>query len=359
MIFLSSVSGFGFGMIYLPSIVSVGYYFERKRAIATGIAVCGSGIGTFIFAPLTKFLLDQYDWKNALFILAGIVFNGCVFGALMRPLEPPKKKSDPEIPRQKNVVDRIKEEARKNRKRGFTSESSGIGTTDTTEILEKVRQAKLMREECLQENDSEICSLPSAYFEKDKGVQRQDSRTGDTKPRVQKLSFSDKGDNASLRTGSPTKTPKIVLDGHQETTEMEGGEAISQWSGASSPVHSKSPEFDKGESPSKKRISNASVEEGHKKIDKVTLSNGLQGYEIQPLIKVGNGETKESKPKLAKELLARSTASHHHLGASMRSISGRDYSRPMYKKDIFYSGSVLNINEYRYCIIENLFLRFL
>ena len=28
---LNYISGFGFGMIYLPSIVSVGYYFERKR----------------------------------------------------------------------------------------------------------------------------------------------------------------------------------------------------------------------------------------------------------------------------------------------------------------------------------------
>ena len=37
--------------MYLPSIVIVGYYFDKKRAFATGIAVCGSGIGTFLFAP--------------------------------------------------------------------------------------------------------------------------------------------------------------------------------------------------------------------------------------------------------------------------------------------------------------------
>lgn len=45
-------------MLYLPSIVSVGYYFEKKRALATGLAVCGSGIGAFIFAPLSDFLLS-------------------------------------------------------------------------------------------------------------------------------------------------------------------------------------------------------------------------------------------------------------------------------------------------------------
>ena len=41
---LSSAGG-GLGLIYLPAIVSVTCYFEKKRSFATGIAVCGSGIG--------------------------------------------------------------------------------------------------------------------------------------------------------------------------------------------------------------------------------------------------------------------------------------------------------------------------
>lgn len=80
------IGGFGFGMMYLPAIVIVGYYFERKRALATGIAVCGSGIGMFIMAPLSDLLLDQFDWRGALLVIAGIVFNGAVCGMLMRPL---------------------------------------------------------------------------------------------------------------------------------------------------------------------------------------------------------------------------------------------------------------------------------
>jgi MCP family monocarboxylic acid transporter-like MFS transporter 14 len=31
------LGGIGMGLVYLPSIVMVGYYFEEKRAIATGI----------------------------------------------------------------------------------------------------------------------------------------------------------------------------------------------------------------------------------------------------------------------------------------------------------------------------------
>ncbi len=44
-------AGFGFGLIYLPSVIVVSYYFQRRRALATGIAVCGAGVGCFIFAP--------------------------------------------------------------------------------------------------------------------------------------------------------------------------------------------------------------------------------------------------------------------------------------------------------------------
>ena len=57
------LSGLGLGLIYLPAIVSVTYYFEKRRAFATGLAVCGSGLGTFIFAPLSKFLVEEYGWK--------------------------------------------------------------------------------------------------------------------------------------------------------------------------------------------------------------------------------------------------------------------------------------------------------
>ncbi|ESP01999.1 hypothetical protein LOTGIDRAFT_92970, partial [Lottia gigantea] len=104
------IGGFGFGMIYLPAIVSVGYYFESKRALATGIAVCGSGVGTFVLAPFSKFLLDQYDWRNALLILAGIILQAAVCGMLMRPLEVSKPK--PTRPRAKNMIDRIKEQTK-------------------------------------------------------------------------------------------------------------------------------------------------------------------------------------------------------------------------------------------------------
>jgi MFS transporter, MCT family, solute carrier family 16 (monocarboxylic acid transporters), member 14 len=79
-------TGFGFGMIYLPAIVSVTMYFEKYRSLATGIAVCGSGFGTVVFAPLTNYLIVNYKWQGALLVIAGVVFFCSVFGYMFKPL---------------------------------------------------------------------------------------------------------------------------------------------------------------------------------------------------------------------------------------------------------------------------------
>ena len=73
-------------MIYIPAIIIVGFYFERKRALANGIANSGSGLGAFIYAPLGHYLLTVYGWRGTLLILAGLVLNCMVFAILFRPL---------------------------------------------------------------------------------------------------------------------------------------------------------------------------------------------------------------------------------------------------------------------------------
>lgn len=106
------MGGFGFGMIYLPAVVAVGYYFETKRSLATGIAVCGSGFGTFMFAPFATWLLDNFDWKSANQILAGLILTCAAFGALMKPLTYPKEK------KVKPLMQRMYEEKKMQLERG-------------------------------------------------------------------------------------------------------------------------------------------------------------------------------------------------------------------------------------------------
>lgn len=64
----------------------VSYYFEKRRALATGLACCGSGFGTFIFAPLSAWLVEEFGWKQTCYWLAAIILQCCIFGALFRPL---------------------------------------------------------------------------------------------------------------------------------------------------------------------------------------------------------------------------------------------------------------------------------
>ncbi|KAK9887556.1 hypothetical protein WA026_023361 [Henosepilachna vigintioctopunctata] len=82
----------GFGFIYVPAVVAIGYYFEKWRALATGIGVCGSGIGTFVFAPVSSLLVKKMGWRAAL-LCQGVIVACCIFfGVLYRPLKPIKLK---------------------------------------------------------------------------------------------------------------------------------------------------------------------------------------------------------------------------------------------------------------------------
>lgn len=84
------LGGIGFGLIYVPAVITVGFYFEKWRALATGIAVCGSGIGTFLLAPVSSFLVEEFGWRYALLIQAALVLTCGIFGALFRPIQPVK-----------------------------------------------------------------------------------------------------------------------------------------------------------------------------------------------------------------------------------------------------------------------------
>lgn len=80
-------AGFGLSLCYVAAVVIVAYYFDKRRSFATGLSVCGSGIGTFIFAPLTQVLIDEYGWRGTTLILSGLFLNMTVCGMLMRDLE--------------------------------------------------------------------------------------------------------------------------------------------------------------------------------------------------------------------------------------------------------------------------------
>ncbi|CAE1141972.1 unnamed protein product [Acanthosepion pharaonis] len=100
------LGGLGIGLVYLPAIVCVGFYFEKRRAFATGLAVCGAGVGTFIFAPLTQFLLEKYNWKGAVLIESGLMLNCIICGLFFRSLPGMEgsQKENPKKPAKKDLA---------------------------------------------------------------------------------------------------------------------------------------------------------------------------------------------------------------------------------------------------------------
>ncbi|XP_033729490.1 monocarboxylate transporter 9-like, partial [Pecten maximus] len=92
-IFYSIAGGIGIGIIYQPAIVIIGVHFDKRRALATGIAVSGAGVGAFVFAPITELLLETYDLRGAMWIMSAIVLNGVVISALFMPLRTNMKRN--------------------------------------------------------------------------------------------------------------------------------------------------------------------------------------------------------------------------------------------------------------------------
>ena len=51
------LGGLGFGFMYLPAMEIIDHWFDKNMGLATGIAAAGSGVGQFVLAPLTEWLL--------------------------------------------------------------------------------------------------------------------------------------------------------------------------------------------------------------------------------------------------------------------------------------------------------------
>lgn len=75
-------------MIYAPAIIIIGYYFEKYRALATGIAVCGSSVGVLVFSRGLASFLDAYGWQWTFRLEAAIVLLSSLVALFFSEVEP-------------------------------------------------------------------------------------------------------------------------------------------------------------------------------------------------------------------------------------------------------------------------------
>jgi len=83
----SVITGLGFGLMYIPAVVVVAEHFNKRRALAMGICVCGTGVGTFLLAPLELSLLSAVGWRWTFVCMGGLCSLCVVCGLAMSPVE--------------------------------------------------------------------------------------------------------------------------------------------------------------------------------------------------------------------------------------------------------------------------------
>ena len=92
-VILGIFGSIGMEMGYVSALLCITYYFDKKRGLATGLAMAGSGVGTFLFAPLLEYLLVNYTWKGACLVIAAICANLIPCSLIFLPLKKKPKKS--------------------------------------------------------------------------------------------------------------------------------------------------------------------------------------------------------------------------------------------------------------------------
>lgn len=76
------VVGMGYSMSFVAGISVVGQWFQKKRGLALGLTVAGSGFGQIVMSLLTAGLITTVGWKITLRYLALINFVGLSLCAL-------------------------------------------------------------------------------------------------------------------------------------------------------------------------------------------------------------------------------------------------------------------------------------
>ena len=76
--------GIGIGLTYVPSVGAVQPWFDKRRVLASGIAVSGIGAGNLLAPPLAAWWIEAFGWRGAYLALAActLVLGGVAAAAI-------------------------------------------------------------------------------------------------------------------------------------------------------------------------------------------------------------------------------------------------------------------------------------
>ena len=106
-IYYGFFGGLGIGLVYTPANIICSFHFIKNRALATGIACCGSGVGIVVVSFGANYI-DQYFGFKGFVIFRALLCPCCILLAILAILVPEGDERDnthPNKDNEKNIQD--------------------------------------------------------------------------------------------------------------------------------------------------------------------------------------------------------------------------------------------------------------
>jgi MFS family permease len=81
--------GLATGSLYSPLIATTTRWFTRNRSLAVALVSTGVSAGSMVTAPLSRWLISEYDWRFAMLVLGDLVWLVIIPSALLLRNPPP------------------------------------------------------------------------------------------------------------------------------------------------------------------------------------------------------------------------------------------------------------------------------
>lgn len=85
LLWFCSLVGLGVGLVYVPTVAAVQRWFIKHRSKASGVALAGTGVGTFVGPTAAGLLMQHFSWETTMQIFAvTILVVGLLVAVLVR-----------------------------------------------------------------------------------------------------------------------------------------------------------------------------------------------------------------------------------------------------------------------------------
>ena len=326
----------------------VGYYFEKRRAMAAGIASSGSGFGMLVLAPLAAYLVSEYHWKGTLVILAGVMLQGMVLGALMRPLEltkSPQIQSESELTEEEVLLAEQADQSQKGKQKqedvtkvvsnctaNSSKETYPVKADESVLLYRKAIQNALKQKRSLQSTSSEY------QLESQQGISSDSISSKHSDPALNSSGKEYRFQNGCTQSGSVqhnnVSNRKYSYSG-KDRCFHNGAVHRTNHIGAKMSVTQSCHELPMGTPP---------MGQGHRVRANTESLCGKPNLLHVPWTNTGAQSCHEIYAKSHPHLGAQSTS--HRTGTNKDKFM-QELLKPLHRQDIFYSGSIASLPQYK------------